>query len=131
MIEVHKGGFNIGPKYINVYVDVQLDENNPDEYVSGIGASIDSEAIANLALKESNCFDTQKFGEFGEIIREYIRVDADDAYDYKTIDEMLNNRDENHYSRWLERFTELYDCITDVEYNGKHYKCYINIFMNK
>lgn len=130
MIIVHKGGFNIGPKYINIIVDVQVDKHNPDEYDYGVGVVIDTEKIADMALKESG-FNRKKFGEFSEVLRDNVTVYRDDEYDYDTITDMLDKLDEESYNEWLERFTELEDCITNVEYNDKWYKCYIEIFINK
>ena len=131
MIIVHKGGFNIGPKYVHIIVDVQLDENNPDEYIPGYGRKVDTNLIANKALKETESIDKNKYGIFADVIKEYIEVDHDDCYDYHTIDDMLNNRDSEHYEKWLTKYEELESYITEVEYEGKYYSCYINMFMEK
>lgn len=127
MIIHHKGGFIIGPKYIRITVDVQLNNN---EYDIGIGANIDTDAIANEAIKEVG-FDDQIYGIFSKYIAEWFTVEFDDCYEYDSISQMLSNRDENHYDKWLEKYEILKETISTVEYNDKFYNCYINIFIDK
>lgn len=127
MIIHHKGGFIIGPKYIRITVDVQL---RNDEYDIGIGANIDTNAIANKAIKEVG-FDSQIYGIFSKYITEWLTVEFDDCYEYDSISQMLSNRDENLYDKWLEKYETLQESIFTVEFNDKLYNCYIHVFINK
>ncbi len=124
MIIHHKGGFIIGPKYITITVDVQLGDN---EYDISIGPNIDTDAIANEAIKEVG-FDTQIYGIFSKYITEWFTVEHDDCYEYDSISQMLSNIDENRYDKWLEKYETIQESILTVEFNDKFYNCYIHVF---
>lgn len=132
MIIVHKGGINLGPLYLDVYVYVELNENDPAEYINGIGTSINTDEIANKAIKDGSCFTNKKmYGIFGEIIKQSVEVYRDDSYDYLTIDDMINNRDTDYYEKWKDTYKTLEEYIASVKYNNKSYPVYIHIFTER
>lgn len=131
MREVHKGYVDIASRIFYVYVYVELDENNPDEYNEGEIVVNTGEIVAKaLQKQEHNIFTSDIFGIFAEDVKKLFYIRADDLYE-GTIDEMLESMSKHGKGKWDEYYKELYSSVTTTEYKGKNYKCYIETFITR
>lgn len=134
MIIVHKAIAMIGRKTLCVYVHVELDGDNEEEYIPEYGAVINTDEIATIALRQSSCFeDKTLYGVFGKALKEYIEVDLDedDAYEYQTIEDMLKARDPKRHAGCCVCYQEIEEKQEIVNYNNKPYNVHIDIFIER
>lgn len=126
MIISHEGYLGIGSYGIEEHVYVELDN---DDYIDTIGSKVDTEAIANKAM--SNVISSEINGLFDKLIKDSLKVYADDSYDYDTIEDMASSRKMStiEYCK-MHEYLLLKDDIVYCEFNGKKYKVLIIIYVS-
>lgn len=123
MIKVLNDSTIVGRKTLYVYAYVEVDDL-AGEYST---TSEEMECVANKAMV-AECFNDMKlYGIFGDTIKQAIQLYTDDCYEYPTIRDMLDNRDEECYKYWLDNHTTLEEHHTNVD----GYNIYIKVFTNK
>lgn len=125
MVISHEGYLGIGSYGIEEHVYVELDN---DDYIDTIGSKVDTEAIANKAM--SNVISSEINGLFDKLIKDSLKVYADDSYDYDTIEDMVSSRKMStiEYCK-THSYLLLTDDIVYCEFNGKKYKVLITIYV--
>lgn len=132
MIIFHRDSALIGSKTLNIDIYLELEDDNKDEYISGVGSVVKTDKIANRALQQSCCLENKLlYGIFGESLKEDIDVCSDDVYDYPTLEHMLKNRTPELLAEWNKQYRMLEEQQEIVDYNNKSYKVYIQIYTER